>query len=124
MKIVITGGCGFLGLGIARKLIERQEARKAEGLIGKQQEVESLVLFDAQVPDELPDGLDDRVSLAAGDISDRDNLESVIARSDGDTDLVYRVVKKGNQVGILEMKELVKALVPVDASEGDNRSRY
>jgi glycine betaine/proline transport system ATP-binding protein len=61
---------------------------------------------------------------SAGDISDRDNLESVIARSDGDTDLVYRVVKKGNQVGILEMKELVKALVPVDASEGDNRSRY
>ena len=60
----------------------------------------------------------------AGDISDRDNLESVIARSEGDTDLVYRVVKKGNQVGILEMKELVKALVPVDASEGDNRSRY
>ena len=47
---------------------------------------------------------------SAGDISDRDNLESVIARSDGDTDLVYRVVKKGNQVGILEMKELVKAL--------------
>lgn len=48
----------------------------------------------------------------------------MIARSDGDTDLVYRVVKKGNQVGILEMKELVKALVPVDASEGDSRSRY
>ena len=60
----------------------------------------------------------------AGDISDRDNLESVIAMSNGDTDLVYRVVNKGNQVGILEMKELVKALVPVDASEGDNRSRY
>lgn len=60
----------------------------------------------------------------AGDISDRDNLESVIARSNGDTDLTYRVVRKGNQVGILEMKELVKALVPLDASEGDARSRY
>ncbi|HEY9121192.1 MAG TPA: betaine/proline/choline family ABC transporter ATP-binding protein [Marinobacter sp.] len=60
----------------------------------------------------------------AGDISDRDNLESVIARSDGDTDLTYRVVRKGKQVGILEMKELVKALVPTEASEGDARSRY
>jgi len=82
VKIVITGGCGFLGLGIARKLIERQEARKAEGLIGKQQEVESLVLFDAQVPDELPDGLDDRVSLAAGDISDRGQVTALIDRDD------------------------------------------
>ena len=82
MKIVITGGCGFLGLGIARKLIERQAARKAEGLLGKQQEVESLVLFDAQVPDELPDGLDDRVSLAAGDISDRGQVTALIDRDD------------------------------------------
>ncbi|MFN2360184.1 MAG: betaine/proline/choline family ABC transporter ATP-binding protein [Marinobacter sp.] len=60
----------------------------------------------------------------AGDISDRDNLESVIARSDGDTNLTYRVVRKGKQVGILDMKELVKALVPTEASEGDARSRY
>ncbi|PXX93418.1 glycine/betaine ABC transporter [Marinobacter vulgaris] len=60
----------------------------------------------------------------AGDISERDNLESVIARSNGDTSLTYRVVRKGNQVGILKMEELVKALVPLDASEGDARSRY
>lgn len=60
----------------------------------------------------------------AGDVSDRDNLESVIARSGGDTNLTYRVVRKGQQVGTLEMKELVKALVPTEASEGDSRSRY
>lgn len=60
----------------------------------------------------------------AGDISERDNLESVIARSNGDTSLTYRVVRKGNQVGILKMEELVKALVPLDASEDDARSRY
>ena len=60
----------------------------------------------------------------AGEISDRDNLESVIARSDGDTNLTYRVMRKGNQVGVLDMKELVKALVPTEASEGDARSRY
>jgi glycine betaine/proline transport system ATP-binding protein len=60
----------------------------------------------------------------AGDISERDNLESVIARADGETDLTYRVVRKGNQVGILDMKNLFKALVPTEASEGDARSRY
>ncbi|MDA0305602.1 MAG: NAD-dependent epimerase/dehydratase family protein [Proteobacteria bacterium] len=69
MKIVITGGLGFLGLGIARKLIERDE-------------VESLVLFDVAVPDALPDGLDDRVIMLAGDISDTDQVSALIDQDD------------------------------------------
>ncbi|MDX1597470.1 MAG: betaine/proline/choline family ABC transporter ATP-binding protein [Marinobacter sp.] len=60
----------------------------------------------------------------AGDISERDNLESVIAMSEGDTDHTYRVMRKGKQVGVLDMKELVKALVPTDAAEGNDRARY
>ncbi|WP_297794997.1 betaine/proline/choline family ABC transporter ATP-binding protein [uncultured Marinobacter sp.] len=60
----------------------------------------------------------------AGDISERDNLESVIAMSEGDTDHTYRVMRKGKQVGVLDMKELVKALVPTDAAEGNERARY
>lgn len=69
MKIVITGGCGFLGLGIARKLLERDE-------------VEGLVLFDASLPDKLPDGLDGRVEMVAGDIADRDRVTALIDRDD------------------------------------------
>ncbi len=67
MKVVITGGAGFLGLGIARKLIERDE-------------VESLVLFDAVLPAALPEGLDGRVEMVAGDISDRDAVFGLIDR--------------------------------------------
>ena len=86
MKIVITGGLGFLGLGIARKLIERQEARKAPelqgGLTGKQQVGDSIVLFDAAVPDALPDGLDGRVIIVAGDIGDRERVFGLIDHDD------------------------------------------
>ena len=42
----------------------------------------------------------------------RDNLESLIARSGGDTSLHYRVMQNGEPVGELHMRDLVKALVP------------
>ena len=69
MKIVITGGCGFLGVGVARKLMDRPE-------------IDSLVLFDAHVPDALPTGLDDRVTMVEGDISDRVQVAAIIDRDD------------------------------------------
>lgn len=60
----------------------------------------------------------------AGDISERDNLESVIALSEGDTSLTYRVVRKDQQVGVLEVKDLFKALVPTESAEEDSRAHY
>jgi glycine betaine/proline transport system ATP-binding protein len=48
----------------------------------------------------------------AGDVDIRDNLESLIARSEGDTTLHYRVMDDGEAVGELHMRDLVKALVP------------
>lgn len=48
----------------------------------------------------------------AGDVAIGDNLESLIARSEGDTTLHYRVMDGDNPVGELHMKDLVKALVP------------
>ena len=48
----------------------------------------------------------------AGDVSIRDNLESLIARSGGDTTLHYRVMDGETPVGELNMRDLVKALVP------------
>ena len=75
MKVVITGGLGFLGLGIARALSGRDD-------------VDSIVLFDAAVPDALPDGLDGRVTMAAGDIADRDQVFGLI---DGDDVRVFHL---------------------------------
>lgn len=48
----------------------------------------------------------------AGDVGIRDNLESLIARSGGDTSLHYRVMDGDTPVGELHMRDLVKALVP------------
>lgn len=47
-----------------------------------------------------------------GDINADTNLEHVIAVSGGDTNNVYRVTSDGEVIGQLDMKELVKALVP------------
>ncbi len=47
-----------------------------------------------------------------GDIDADNNLESLIAKSGGDTAHVYRVMNEGKAIGQLDMKELVKALVP------------
>lgn len=52
----------------------------------------------------------------AGDIHQDDNLESVIDLSGGDTNFVYKVMADGEQVGVLRMKTLVRALVPRKSS--------
>lgn len=51
-------------------------------------------------------------SKTSGDISQNDNLEHVIALADGDTSRTYRVLDGERVVGHLDMKDLVKALVP------------
>ena len=58
----------------------------------------------------------------AGDIDYDANLESVIAMSEGDTSKNYRVMKDGEQIGLLHMQQLVRALVPTDAAEDGIRT--
>ncbi len=48
----------------------------------------------------------------AGEVGPLDNLESLIARSGGDTTHKFRVVDQGATIGEIDMRELVKALVP------------
>lgn len=43
MKIVITGGLGFIGLNLARAIIKRGTLT---GPSGKQEDVDSILLFD------------------------------------------------------------------------------
>ena len=56
------------------------------------------------------------------DVDANDNLESLIAASGGDKSLRYRVLENGKPVGELDMRELVKALVPrISSSEAGTR---
>jgi nucleoside-diphosphate-sugar epimerase len=102
MRIVITGGCGFLGRRVALQLL-------AEGAaLGP---VDELVLFD-NAPSALPFPGDKRLKLVTGDIADRETVAGVITPStdavfhlaaivsgqaEADTDLGYRVNLDGTR---------------------------
>ena len=77
MKVVITGGLGFLGLKLARALLDRGTLT---GASGEQERIDELILFDAVVPEQPPAGLDDeRVEMVAGDVSDGETVRALIA---------------------------------------------
>lgn len=78
MKVVITGGCGFLGQQLAGSLLRRGSLT---GPSGDQDEITDLVLFDAVAPSSpAPD--DDRVEVVIGDITDRATIFSLCDRDD------------------------------------------
>ena len=79
MKIVITGGTGFLGLMLARALVKRGRLTAPSG---KEAPIDEIVLFDVVAPPTRPSGLDDRVKIATGEISDRDRIAALIDRDD------------------------------------------
>jgi glycine betaine/proline transport system ATP-binding protein len=60
-------------------------------------------------------------SEAHGEVDYDDTLESMIARSGGDTSHSYIVMRDGKAVGTLDMTNLVKSLVPRVASEAGAR---
>jgi nucleoside-diphosphate-sugar epimerase len=107
VRVVITGGCGFLGRRVARHLLERRD-------------VDELVLFD-NARSALPLPEDPRLRLVTGDIADRETVRRVVApgtnavfhlaavvsgEAEADTDLGYRV----NLDGTRAMLEACRAL--------------
>ncbi len=79
MKIVITGGAGFIGLRLARRILE---IGRLHGPSGKLEPVDELVLFDVVLPAERPSGLDERATLVRGEVADRDAVAKLIDRPD------------------------------------------
>ncbi len=82
MRIVITGGGGFLGTRLARKLLERGTLTDASG---REREIASLVLLDV-VP--AADLADPRVTRVTGDLADPATIASAIT---SDTDSVFHL---------------------------------
>lgn len=79
MKVVITGGTGFLGLALARRLLSRGALTGPSGAL---EPIDQMVLFDVAAPAGRPHGLDERVRIVAGQISDPDRVRALIDRDD------------------------------------------
>jgi D-erythronate 2-dehydrogenase len=77
MRIVITGGAGFIGKKLAKALLHRGSLGTAAG----KQPIDSLVLFDVVHAEGLPD--DRRIVPVAGDITDANQLRRLIADDTG-----------------------------------------
>jgi nucleoside-diphosphate-sugar epimerase len=107
MKVVITGGAGFLGKKLAHRLLADGQLT---GPSGKPETIEELVLFDTSLS---PIGAGDgRVLTIAGDIADARQVEALIgdhtasvfhlaavvsAGAEADFDLGYQVNLDGTR---------------------------
>jgi nucleoside-diphosphate-sugar epimerase len=82
MRIVITGGAGFLGRRLASRLLERGTLTDTQG---RKREIAQIVLLDV-VPAALPH--DSRLMVVAGDLADPAVVEYAVAR---DIDSVFHL---------------------------------
>jgi len=82
MRIVITGGAGFLGRRLALRLLERGTLTDAAG---RSRKIEQIVLLDV-VPATMAD--DPRLAIVAGDLADTGVVERAVTR---DTDTIFHM---------------------------------
>ena len=81
MKVVITGGRGFIGTRLARALLDRGTLTS---IAGEEKPIDELLLFDSIDTPELfkeKEG-DTEIQQVVGDISDRDSTKHLIDRDD------------------------------------------
>jgi nucleoside-diphosphate-sugar epimerase len=78
MRVVITGGSGFLGQMLTRRLLDRAALT---GPSGDPEPIDSIVLFDAVAPPEHAPA-DARVESVVGDISDAVLVRSLVDRDE------------------------------------------
>ena len=80
MRVVITGGAGFLGKLLAQKILSRGQLNDAHGVL---REVSELVLVDMTAAQDEPWLADSRVSQVVGDIADRAVLARALTAATG-----------------------------------------
>jgi len=79
MKVAITGGAGFLGQVLARRLLA---AGELTGASNTPEPIDEVVLFDTKIPPMLLAGLDGRAEVVTGDVADARRLREVVDRDD------------------------------------------
>jgi nucleoside-diphosphate-sugar epimerase len=82
MKVLITGGAGFLGQRLARRLLDRGELSDSQG---QAQRIDQLVLLDVVPANDFGDA---RVRVVTGDIADGAVLRQAI---DTDTASIFHL---------------------------------
>jgi nucleoside-diphosphate-sugar epimerase len=82
MRIVITGGAGFLGFRLARRLVEMGSLTDRTG---RTREITSIVLLDVVPPTA---SIDPRVVAMAGDLADPAVIERAVTP---DTDTIFHL---------------------------------
>lgn len=84
MNVLITGGCGFLGLRLAHTLLRRG---RLNGPGGRESIIDRIVLSDLSIPKTaLPD--DTRLKAEVADIVDANATQRLVAH---DTDVVFHL---------------------------------
>lgn len=84
MKVVITGGAGFLGCKLAARLLADGQLT---GPSGQPEAIDRLVLFDQiEAPAELT--ANPRVAVMAGDITERATVDAALG---GDADSIFHL---------------------------------
>lgn len=81
MKVLITGGGGFLGYRLAQALLKKGTLVDAEG---KQEAISQIVLFDMA----FPENADTRLKCVKGDLTDKACVEATLS---GDTNAVFHL---------------------------------
>ncbi len=95
MKVVITGGTGFIGRMLAKRILELGQLT---GPSGAPEDIDEVVLFDAVAPPGPIGGLDARVRVVTGDIADRDLVFGLIDRDDVSVFHLASVVSGGGEL--------------------------
>ena len=94
MKVVITGGAGFIGFRLVKRLLEVGELT---GPDGNKQAIDAITLFDVGEPLDQPQKEGVTIKAVTGDISNGATVRDLIDRDDISVFHLASVVSGGGE---------------------------